>query len=238
MKERRFFVNPFRIISPKLNAEVMRGDEAHPVKATEVTCLEEGLLIMLDKLIEMTSLMRRSLIETDREKMVKFRKLAQEIHEQEKGLTGDLVCSPSTNGEVLRALVLFPGHFERIGDMLESIVNVASIKERDGIYFTEKAHEELAQLHKTFLDILSNFRTVLATRDRELLDYVISQGTIFQQMTVDFALAHEDRLLQGLCFPKASSLYLDILDSAKVANRHVMDMSHTLTQLADSLQDT
>ncbi len=238
MKERRFFVNPFRIISPKLNAEVVRVDEAHPVKATEVTCLEEGLLIMLDKLIEMTSLMHRSLIETDREKIVKFRKLAQEIHEQEKGLTGDLVCSPSTNGEVLRALVLFPGHFERIGDMLESIVNVASIKERDGIYFTEKAHEELAQLHKTFLDILSNFRTVLTTRDRELLDYVISQGTIFHQMTVDFALAHEDRLLQGLCFPKASSLYLDILDSAKVANRHVMDMSHTLTQLADSLQDT
>jgi Na+/phosphate symporter len=134
--------------------------------------------------------------------------------------------------------VLFPGHFERIGDMLESIVNVASIKERDGIYFSEKAHQELAQLHKAFLDILSNFRTVLATRDRELLDYVVSQGAIFHQMTLDFALAHEDRLLEGLCSPKASSLYLDILDSAKSANRHIMDMSHALAQLADSLQET
>ena len=76
MKERRFFVNPFRIISPKLNADVVRVDEAHPVKATEVTCLEEGLLIMLDKLIEMTILMRRSLIETDREKMGKSAELA------------------------------------------------------------------------------------------------------------------------------------------------------------------
>ena len=109
MKERRFFVNPFRIISPKLNAEVVRVDEAHPVKATELTCLEEGLLIMLDKLIEMTSLMHRSLIETDREKLVKFSRLAQEIHEQEKGLTGDLVCSPSTNGEVCGRSSCFPG---------------------------------------------------------------------------------------------------------------------------------
>jgi Na+/phosphate symporter len=235
MKEKQFFINPFRIISPMLDAEVERVGEAHPLKATEMTCLEEGLLIMVDKLIEMASLMHKSLIEVNQEKIVKFAKLAQEVHEQEKGLTGDLACSPSTSGEILRALVLFPGRLERIGDMLESIVNVASIKQRDGIYFSEKAHEELAQLHKTFLDILSNFRTVLATRDREVLDYVMAQGAIFHQMTVDFALAHEDRLLQGLCFPKASSLYLDILDSAKVANRHIMDMSGALAQLADSL---
>jgi Na+/phosphate symporter len=216
----------------------MRIDQSSAVNATEMTCLEEGLLIMLDKLIEMTSLMHRSLIEISQEKIVKFGKLAQEAHQQEKGLTGDLVCSPSTAGEVLRTLVLFPGHLERVGDMLESIVNVASIKAREGIYFSEKAHEELAQLHKTFLDILSNFRTVLATRDRELLDYVMTQGATFQQMTLDFALAHEERLLQGLCFPKASSLYLDILDSAKVADRHIMDMCHMLAQLADSLQET
>lgn len=238
MKEKRLFANPFRIISPKLNAEAIRHHESHAVNAAEMTCLEEGLLIMLDKLIQMTSLMRKSLIELDQEKVLKFRILAQEIHEQEKGLTGDLVCSPTTRGEILRALVLFPGHIERIGDMLERIINVASIKARDGLFFSDKAHEELAQLHKTFLDILSNFRTVLVIRDKELLDYVISEGARFHQMTLDFALAHENRLLNGSCIPKASSLYLDILDSAKVANKHIMDMCRALAQLADSMQET
>lgn len=238
MKNKRFFVNPFTIISPKLNAEVARIDESYPVKATEVTCLEEGLLIMLNKLIEMTTLMHKCLIEVNGEKMVKFGKLAQEVHEEEKSLTGDLVCSPSTTGEILRTLVLFPGHFERIGDMLESIMKVASIKARDGTFFSEKAHEELAQLYKTFLDILSNFRTVLVTRDRELLDYVMSKGAAFHQMTLDFALTHEDRLLNGVCFAKASSLYLDVLDSAKSANRHIVDMCHALAKLADSLHET
>ncbi|WP_041286508.1 hypothetical protein [Desulfomonile tiedjei] len=238
MKSKRFFVNPFRIISPKLDAEAMRVDESHAVKATEMTCLEEGLLIMLDKLIEMTTLMHKCMIEVDRDKLVKFGELAEEIHEKEKGLTGDLVCSPSTTGEVLRTLVLFPGHFGRIGDMLERIIEVASAKARDGIYFSEKAHEELARLHKTFLDILSNFRTVLVNRDRELLDYVISKGETFNQMTLDFALAHRDRLLEGLCFPKASALYLNILDSAKVANGHIMDMSRSLAQLADTLRES
>ncbi|HVN78396.1 MAG TPA: hypothetical protein VMW38_05315, partial [Terriglobia bacterium] len=197
MKKTKFFVNPFKIISPKLNAELIRLDQSPSVNATEMTCLEDGLLIMLDKLIEMTHLMHRSLIEYDPEKTLKADKLAREIREQEKALTGDLVCSPSMNREVLQALVLFPDHLKRVGDMLESIMKVATIKARDGIYFSDKAHEELAQLYKTFLDILANFRTVLAIRDRGLLDHVISEGGTLDQMTLDFALAHGDRMCQG-----------------------------------------
>jgi len=100
MKEKRFFVNPFRIISPKLDAEVMRIDQSSAVNATEMTCLEEGLLIMLDKLIEMTSLMHRSLIEINREKIVKFGKLAQDVHQQEKDLTGDQIGRASCRERV------------------------------------------------------------------------------------------------------------------------------------------
>jgi Na+/phosphate symporter len=193
---------------------------------------------MLDNLIEMTILMHKCMIEIDRDKLFKFGKLAQEIHEKEKTLTGDLVCSPTTTGEILRTVVLFPGHFGRIGDILEHIIDVASTTARDGIYFSEKAHEELAQLHKTFVDILSNFRTVLINRDRELLNYVIAKCETFNQMTLDYALAHRDRLLGGLCFPKASALYLNILDLAKTADRHIMDMSYSLAQLADSLHES
>ena len=57
---------------------------------------------------------------------------------------------------------------------------------------------------------------------------------ILTQLTLDYALTHEDRLLEGLCSPKASSLYLDLLDSLRGANTHLMPLCDRMIKLAES----
>lgn len=234
MKEKRVFFNPFRIISPKLNKEASRLEELYETPSQEMTCLEEGLLVMISKLLEISKLVYKSLILADPEKMEKCEELAREIHAEEKVLTGDLVCSPTTTGEILKTLVLFPGHLERAGDFLESVLNCARIKARDSIPFSDKAHAELTQLFDALTEVLTKFRDMVGTRERALLDELLAQEQKIAQMTLDFALTHEDRLLEGLCSPKASSLYLDILDSVRGANAHIMHLTETLIKLADS----
>ncbi len=197
----------------------------------DMTCLEEGLLVMLTRLMDMTTLAYKSLIIADPEKMKKCDALGHEIHQEEKQLTGDLVCSPSTTGEILKALVLFPGHLERAGDYVEGVINCARIKARDGIPFSDKAHAELTELFGLLSDILKTIREILANSNWELLGPVHEKQKKLAQMTVDFALAHEDRLIDGLCSPKASSLYLDILDSAKGANERLIRMVESLLKL-------
>jgi len=234
MKEKQVFFNPFRIISPKLDVEASRLEELFEAPPAEMTCLEEGLLVMVSKLIEMTKLIHKSLIVPDPQKFQACESLAQEIHQEEKGLTGDLVCSPTTAGEILKALVLFPVRLERAGDFMESLVNVSNIKGKEGIPFSDKAQRELEQMFGLLAEVLGHFRDVLATRNRALLEHLIGQHKKLHQMTIDFALAHEDRLLEGLCSPKASSLYLDILDSVKNANIQIQEMSRRLKQIAAS----
>jgi Na+/phosphate symporter len=234
MKDKQVFFNPFRLISPRLDSEASRIEQFLEKPPEEVTCLEEGLLVMCGKLIEMTRLIHKTLVIADQEKIKKCEKLGREIHNEEKTLTGDLVCSPSTSGDLLKAVVLFPGRLERIGDLLESIVNVSRIKAREGIPFSDKAQSELDTLFESFADALTNFRDVLVTRNRVLLEHLTNQGRQVAQMIIDFGLAHEDRLLEGLCSAKASSLYLDILDSIKRANEHIMDMCQRLLKIADT----
>jgi len=231
MKEKHVFFNPFRLISPKLDSEASRLEELYESPPADVSCLEEGLLVMLSKLIEMTDIAHKSLVMYDPDKMKKCEHLATEIHQEEKTLTGDLVCSPATTGEVLRALVLFPGRLERVGDLLESTINVARIKSRDGIPFSDKAFAELDQLFGLFVDVLKHCRDAIVTVNPTLLAHLAVQQKQVAQMTLDFALAHEDRLLGGLCSPKASSLYLDILDSIKGANEHLTKMVDALLSL-------
>ncbi|MDQ7781319.1 MAG: hypothetical protein RDU20_00475 [Desulfomonilaceae bacterium] len=234
MKDKNLLFNPFRLISPTLDSEASRIEELYETPPTDVTCLEEGLLVMCSKLIEMTDCVRKSLILSDSERMTVCEILGKEVHDEEKGLTGDLVCYPDTKGKVLKAIVLFPGHLERVGDLIEAILNVSRIKARDGIPFSDKALKELQDLFALFTEVLKTFRDVILNRNRNVLENLLTQNNKLAQMTVDFALAHEDRLLEGLCSPKASSLYLDILDSIKGANAHIKQMSEVLLQLADS----
>lgn len=236
MKEKQIFFNPFRIISPKLDAEASRLAEIFESPPQDITCLEEGLLVMISKLIEINRLLRKCLIIFDPVKAEKCESLAQEIHDEEKKLTGDIVCSPTTTGAILKALVLFPGRLERVGDFLESILNVARIKSRDAIPFSDKANAELNESFDLMNDMLKNFRDLIATRNRDLLDHVRAEQKKIGQLTVDFGLAHEDRLVGGLCTPKASSLYLDVLDSIKSANQNVSALTESLAQLAESGQ--
>ncbi len=235
MKSKEIFYNPFRLISPKLDSEASRLEEIYESPPEEVTCLEEGLLIMLNKIIRLTGLIRKSLLITDSAKIEECKKLAKEIHDEEKGLTGDLVCDPNVvKGEILKTVVLFPARLERVGDLLESMLNAACIKADQGIPFSEKANKELDELFELFSDILTNFHDVIVTRNHALLEHILEQCKKFAQLTVDARLGHEDRLLKGLCSPKASSLFLDLLDSMKAAKRNIRDMSESLLKLRET----
>lgn len=235
MKSKEIFYNPFRLISPKLDSEASRLEEIYESPPEEVTCLEEGLLIMLNKIIRMTGLIRKSLLITDPAKLQECEKLAKEIHDEEKGLTGDLVCDPNvTKGEVLKTVVLFPARLERVGDLLESMLNVSRLKADQGVVFSDKANKELDELFDLFTGILTNFHDVLVTRNHALLEHILEQCKKFAQLAADARLAHEDRLLQGLCSPKSSSLFLDILDSMKAAKRNIREMTQSLLKLRDS----
>lgn len=239
MRQKEVFFNPFRLISPKLDAEASRLEQMFEAPPEEVTCLEEGLLIMTAKLVELTGLIHKALIMPKPEKLEDCERLAREIHDEEKGLTGDLVCNPrETTGDVLKVVVLFPGRLERVGDLLESIVNVIRIKTQSGVPFSDKAMIELNQLFDLFSEMLTNFRDAILTRNRTLLEKIVQQGRRVAEMAIEFSLSHEDRLIEGICSPKASSLFLDILDSVKSGATHVREMSEALLKIVVTHQPT
>ncbi|MBI5249449.1 MAG: hypothetical protein HY912_08135, partial [Desulfomonile tiedjei] len=53
MKDKRIFFNPLRMMSPKLDSEAEKLEDLHKTPVSEAFTLEEGLVVMLSKLIEM-----------------------------------------------------------------------------------------------------------------------------------------------------------------------------------------
>ncbi len=231
MKSKEVFFNPFRLISPKLDAEASRLEQLYETPPPEVTCLEEGLVVMLSKLETLAELSFKTLLSGDPTRLEQGKVLAHEVHAEEKSLTGAIVCYPQTTNPVLKTVVLFPGRLERIGDLMENILNCSRIKSRDGIVFSDRAIEELTETFKMLTGIFRKLRDMILNPSPEVLNELLSEEKRLAQINLEFAFAHEERLVDGTCLPKASSLYLDILDSVRNACRHLISMTESLLSL-------
>jgi Na+/phosphate symporter len=77
----------------------------------------------------------------------------------------------------------------------------------------------------------NNLRDAFITPNKFLLDHILSEVKTMGQMLQDFRLAHWDRLAAGFCSPRASSMYLDILDSSRSINEYIEKMCLTLIEL-------
>jgi len=228
MKDKRVFFNPIRMISPKLDSETLRLENLYQHPVSEALTLEEGLLVMLSKLIEMARLVRLGFISDCQDEIQACEVLGKEVHDQEKVLTSNLACSLTEPQHVCRAIILFPVHLERIGDFLEAILNCCRIKTRDSVPLSEKGLFEIDDLLKSVLEMLKNLRDSIITPNKYLLTHIISEEKRLDQLCQDLQMAHVDRLLDGSAAPRSSSLYLDFLESIQALMRHVRAMAENL----------
>lgn len=219
-----------------MDSEAAKLQDLHKMPVSESVSPEEGLLIMMSKLIEMSKILSRAVVNAESEQIAACEALAQDVHKQEEMVTKDLVASSASIGHNLfRIIVRFPGRLERIGDMFQSILTCCRIKQRDGIPFSDKVYGDLAQIFTLLVEILTNVRDSLIVRNKALLDLIVAHRKQLAQLLLDARFAHWDRLEAGFCAPSASSIYLDILDSLTAANEYVAKMCDSLIAIDDAV---
>jgi len=234
MNENVHFIEPYHLISPKFDADYCRLHDLLGAQSMDIKTLEQGLWFMCSKLIDLSNILYKSFVLPDEKKFSEGKTLVEEIHDKETSLTAHLVHLPVTSPETLKVLILVPGRLERVGSLLESILNVSMLKARYGTLVTDSAMSELQQLFGVFTEMLATLRDAVTTCDKQLLDHMVALNAQLAQMILDFADAHEVRLMKGVCSPRASSLYLDILDSMRNANRHIRSITDGLMKIASS----
>jgi phosphate:Na+ symporter len=233
MKEPRVFVNPLRILSLRLDREAVRLDDRRT--APQEVSFEESLITTAGKIMDIIRLISKCIVTGDTSEMDRGAALAEDVHQQEKMLTKTLLSS-GVRGELFKGLVRFPSRLERIGDTLETILRCCRIKAREGISFSDKAEEELGQLFAMLLEMMNNVRDAFRTPNKLFLESIISQGRQLTGMLGDSRLAHWERMEAGFCSPRASSVFLEVLDSMKLMNEYIQKMCNTLIELGKDLK--
>jgi Na+/phosphate symporter len=182
------------------------------------------------KALEMLKLTRDAFVRQDRSLLGPAAKLGQEIHHQEKALIESLVrgsgggfaASPEDEP------IYIPMHLERIGDNIESLIGSIRKILDEGVLFTERARRELSGLFGSAIDIAECIRDAVRTDNRTLIKHVLEEGQRFEVQANDYALFHQQRLIEGVCLPRSSSVFLAMLDHLKGVEWHARQIATKL----------
>lgn len=105
---------------------------------------------------------------------------------------------------------------------------------QEGIPFTDRAMREVNALFEQAIGLVGCVRDVIATKNRVLLRHMLEEWQRYEEMANEYSLFHQQRLVEGVCMPKASSVYVAIVDYFKGIGSHVRQIAQKLSAAAPS----
>jgi phosphate uptake regulator len=182
----------------------------------------ELLYPMFQDALEMLTLTRGCFLEHDPPALNTASALGRSLHKRENELMEGLLAAPPE----MEPLRFIPSHLERVGDALEGVIRTLREREDESAAFTERGMREVRELFDRALGLLECARDLTRTGNGVLARHVELEAMRFQEVASGFALAHEERLIDGVCQPRASSAYLAILDYLREVTRHCRQIAH------------
>jgi Na+/phosphate symporter len=157
-----------------------------------------------------------------------FSKVAA-IRNTEARITKKITELARENSE-LKPYVAVPIHLLRIGENIEKLAELLDKKMKDNILFSDRAVTEITFLLQRLIDILRPTSDIILAKNTILRRYVEESESGIIKRATEYATLHEDRLIEGLCLPVASSLYINMLDAVKNIAWHAKEIAAKLIE--------
>lgn len=196
-----------------------------------VNKIRDDVQSMCREIVEMVKLTGKAFKTQSLAPLEPATKLGQEIHRREKILTELIVRHVRRKEAGLDAnkeLLFVPGHLERVGDNIEFLIRAIRTMIQDGIPFSDHGMNEINTLFQKAVEILEGVWDAIATKNRVLIRHVVEDGKQFENIANDYVLSHQQRLIEAVCLPKASSLYLAMVDYLKGIESHTRQIGEKL----------
>lgn len=128
----------------------------------------------------------------------------------------------------LKAYVSVPMHLIGIGEGIEKLSELIDRKISGGLLFSDRAVTEITFLLQRLVDILRPMSDIILARNEILNRYIQESGANIEKRAIEYATLHEERLIEGLCLPAASPLYITMIDAIKNIAWHAREIAVNL----------
>lgn len=158
----------------------------------------------------------------------------EEIQKHSSELTKFLIqkSSPQEKGrEWAKPYLSMASSFDRMAYYMEGMVDRLKVMAREQILFSDRAVKEVNDIFQEAMDLLESLPDLIQTKNKLLAQHIGEQVRSILKIANGFSEEHEERLIQGVCMPKSSPLYLGLLESLKGIIAHTLEVSGKIVSL-------
>ena len=80
--------------------------------------------------------------------------------------------------------------------------------------------------------LLENLPNLVATENKVLAQRIGEEGRVILKIANGYSEVHEERLIQGICVPRSSPIYLGMIESLKGVIVHILEVSGKIVSLS------
>jgi len=155
-----------------------------------------------------------------KESRSKFREVWKNRLPAVEKLIGD-----TEKNEVEKKFVALLPHLQRVALAIDNLVDKMEIKVETHILFSQKALDEIKQLMVAVGTEFTDVKDYCMAKNPVLKEQIRTDMEKIRKMIYEFEMVHQNRLITGVCMPKASYLYIDMTDSLKRMAKELGDFA-------------
>ena len=155
-----------------------------------------------------------------KESRSKFREVWKNRLPAVEKLIGD-----TEKNEVEKKFVALLPHLQRVALAIDNLVDKMEIKVETHILFSQKALDEIKQLMVAVGTEFTDVKDYCMTKNPVLKEQIRTDMEKIRKMIYESEMVHQNRLITGVCMPKASYLYIDMTDSLKRMAKELGDFA-------------
>jgi Na+/phosphate symporter len=157
------------------------------------------------------------------------------IYEYSSELTSFIISkSPSSEKEKewVKPYLSIASSLGRLTDNIQGILDRSKGKYENHILFSDQAVQEVNEVFQEAMRLLKNLPDLFTTESKSLAQQIGEEGRAMFKIADGYSEDHEERLINGICVPKHSPLYLSIIESLKGVIVHTLAVSGKIVSLS------
>ena len=169
------------------------------------------------------------------EALKEVEKVKDEIRKKSSELAHFLILksSPYEKGkEWAKPYLSMASSFDRMTFNIEGIVDRLKSKVQERILFSDRAVKEINDVFQEAMNLLGSLPNLILTQDELLARHIGEQVRSVFKIANGYSEGHEERLIQGVCVPKHSPIYLGILESLKGIIAQTLEVSGKIVSVS------
>lgn len=197
--------------------------------------MREKMILVCQNLTKMLELAFEGFRRLEEKPFREAEEVKDRIHHHSTELTGFIISkSPSSEKgkEWAKPYLSIASSFDRMTYNIEGILDRLRAKSQNHILFSDQAVKEVNDVFQEAMRLLRSLPDLITTGNKTLAQRIGEEGRSMFKIANGYSEEHEERLIQGICVPKHSPIYLGIIESLKGVMVHTLEVSGKIVSLS------